>query len=97
SDVCSSDLGAGFQLVVVPFDRVRFHFYIAGFAIHLFLCSFGNGSAPRLTTFTAASAGLPNRCTNGLTSVAPEWSSPPRCSASEVTDGNLAPVGARRL
>src|SRR5438034_8398426 len=60
---CEKDLtwfkGAGFQLVVVPFDRARCHFYIAELAIHFFPCSFGNGSAPRLTTFTAVCVVLP--------------------------------------
>src|SRR2546422_6391651 len=79
---CEKDLnwfkGAGFQLVVVPFDRARCHFYIAGLAIHFFLYSFGNGPAPRLTTFTPTSPGYPRQGPNGLTSVQPEWSSPPR-------------------
>jgi glycosyltransferase involved in cell wall biosynthesis len=69
---------AAFPLAVVRFAPVRCPFYIVGSATRFFPFLHGNGSTRRSTTFTAVCAVLPKPCTDGLTSVAPVWSSPRR-------------------
>src|SRR4030095_1094629 len=66
---------AGFPLGVVQFAPAQCLFYIVGSATQFFPFLPGNGSMRRSTTFTAVCAVLAKPCTDGLTSVAPVWSS----------------------
>src|SRR4029453_7491549 len=66
---------AGFPLGVVQFAPAQCLFYIVGSATQFFPFLPGNGSMRRSTTFTAVCAVLGKPWSDGLTSVAPVWSS----------------------